>query len=366
MVPDNHPFLRHEFLAGLETHGCVTEAVGWIPRHFLLYSGDRLLAAAPAYIKTNSFGEFVFDHAWAAAYERAGLPYYPKLVLGVPFTPVTGKRLLTAAETDPALLAQYLIPAILDFAEDSELSGIHALFICPEDRRLLEQAGFLPRMDYQYHWRNHEYRDFEHYLSFFRSHKRKNVRQERRRVHDQEVRFRRLYGHELDEQHLDAVYRFYRSTFAKKGNYPALTPAFFRHLARSMGKSMVIMLAEQHGRAIAASVDFLSDATLYGRYWGCDRELDALHFEACFYQGIEFCIEQQLRSFEPGAQGEHKITRGFLPTPTWSAHRLRDTRFQAAIADYLQREIEAVRQYRRELDQLSPFRDTAIIAPGSE
>jgi predicted N-acyltransferase len=366
MVPDNHPFLRHEFLAGLEEHGCVSESIGWTPRHFLLYGDEQLLAAAPAYIKTNSFGEFVFDHSWATAYERAGLHYYPKLVLAVPFTPVTGKRLLFAPDTNPELLAQHLIPAILEYAAESEFSGVHALFLCPEDRGLLEQAGFLPRMDYQYHWRNHQYRDFEHYLSFFRSHKRKNVRQERRKVQAQEVTVRRLYGHELDEAQLDAVYRFYRSTFAKKGNYPALTHAFFRHLTHTMGDRMVIMLAEQHGQALAASVDFMSDAALYGRYWGCDRELDAVHFEACFYQGIEFCIEQKLQAFEPGAQGEHKITRGFLPVPTWSAHRLLDPRFQAAIADYLQREIEVLRQHRRELDQLSPFRENAIITASPE
>jgi uncharacterized protein len=361
MVPANHPFLRHEFLAGLEQYGCVTEAIGWIPRHFLLYREGQLAAAVPAYIKTNSFGEFVFDHSWAVAYERAGLNYYPKLVLAVPFTPVTGRRLLLAAETEREALARHLIPAIIEFTADSELSGIHALFTAPEDRQSLEQAGFLPRMDYQYHWRDRGYTDFEHYLSFFRSHKRKNIRQERRRVRDQDIRLRRLHGHELEAEQLDAVYRFYRSTFAKKGNYPALTFEFFRHLTKTMGSSMVIVLAEQHGRTIAASVDFRGDDTLYGRYWGCDRELDALHFEVCFYQGIEYCIERKLSVFEPGAQGEHKITRGFLPTPTWSMHRLRDERFQSAVAEYLGREIEALQQYRRELDQLSPFRDTAII-----
>lgn len=365
MVPDNHPFLRHEFLAGLERYDCVSPEIGWIPRHFLLFKENRLVAAVPAYIKTNSFGEFVFDHPWAAAYERSGLNYYPKLVLAVPFTPVTGRRLLSI-ETERAALAQYLIPSIIAFADDAGLSGIHALFVSPEDREPLEQAGFLPRMDYQYHWRNRGYADFEDYLSFFRSHKRKNVRQERRRVRDQNIGLRRLGGHELDESQLSAVYRFYRSTFAKKGNYPALTRDFFRHLTATMGASMVIVLAEQHGRAIAASVDFRSDDTLYGRYWGCDHELDALHFEACFYQGIEYCIERKLSVFEPGAQGEHKITRGFLPTPTWSMHRLRDARFQSAIAGWLSHETEALRQYRRELDQLSPFREPAIITPDSD
>ncbi len=361
MVPDNHPFLRHEFLEGLEHWGCVTEAVGWLPRHFLLYEKAQLLAAIPAYIKTNSFGEFVFDHSWAAAYERAGLHYYPKLVLAVPFTPATGKRLLCMPGANAQLLSGLLLKACMEYAAANDLSGVHALFPCDQDRQLLEQAGFLLRMDYQYHWRNQEYRDFEHYLSFFRSHKRKNVRQERRRVQDQDIRIRRLYGHALDDQQLAAVYRFYRSTFTKKGNYPALTAEFFQHLARTMGNSMVIMLAEQHGHAIAASVDFRGDDTLYGRYWGCDRELDALHFEACFYQGIEFCIEQRLKVFEPGAQGEHKIARGFLPVPTWSAHWLRDERFHSAIAAYLEQEKTALQQYRRELDQLSPFRDTAII-----
>jgi predicted N-acyltransferase len=283
------------------------------------------------------------------------------LVLAVPFTPATGKRLLCMPGADAQRLSRLLLAACMEFAQANKLSGIHVLFPAADDRQLLEQAGFLLRMDYQYHWRNQGYRDFEHYLSFFRSHKRKNVRQERRKVGDQAIHCRRLYSHELTEEQLDTVYRCYQSTFLKKGNYPALTPGFFRHLARTLGNSMVIMLAEQHARTIAASVDFCSNDTLYGRYWGCEQELDALHFEACFYQGIEFCIEQQLKIFEPGAQGEHKIARGFLPAPTWSAHWLRDERFHSAIADYLEREMASLQQYRRELDQHSPFRDTAII-----
>ncbi|HEY3488198.1 MAG TPA: GNAT family N-acetyltransferase, partial [Gammaproteobacteria bacterium] len=330
-------------------------------QHFLLYAGDELIAGIPAYIKTNSFGEFVFDHPWAAAYARAGLDYYPKLVLAVPFTPVTGKRLLIKPEADPNLLAQYLIPAVIEFARDTNLSGVHCLFTCETDRHLLQQSGFLLRLDYQYHWHNSGYNNFEHYLSFMRSHKRKNIRQERRRVTEQGIHFNRLYGHELNAAQLDIIHRFYHSTFLKKGNYPALTRDFFESISTSMGPALVVMLAEENGQAVAASVDFRSDSTLYGRYWGCDRMFDALHFEACYYQGIEYCIEHKLRSFEPGAQGEHKIARGFLPTATWSAHWLSDRRFHAAIADYLQRETAAMQQQRRELDQLSPFRDTPII-----
>jgi predicted N-acyltransferase len=364
MVPDGYPFLRHEFLAGLEEYACLSATIGWVPQHFVLYDRhNQLLAAAPAYIKHNSFGEFVFDHTWAAAYQHAGLDYYPKLVLAIPFTPATGKRLLTAPAIDPQPPLRALLAAILEFAHSEQLSGVHCLFPDAEDRALLQAAGLLLRMDYQYHWHNQAYSDFNHYLAFFRAHKRKTVRQERARIHKHGISLSRVRGDELNDRQLQDMYRFYRSTFMKKSNYPALTLEFFKHLSRSMGDRLLLIFAHLHGEAIAGAMNFRSDQTLYGRYWGCDEELSGLHFEVCFYQGIEYCIENALQRYEPGAQGEHKITRGFLPAETWSVHWLCDSRFNSAIGDFLQQEAAALHRYRPELDKLSPFRTAAVSAP---
>lgn len=356
-LTDGNPFLEHAFLSGLEIHGCLGPAVGWLPNHFLLRDGaGRLIGAMPAYVKTNSFGEFVFDWSWAAAYERAGLHYYPKLVCSIPFTPVTGPRLLTAAGADRDALADQLIAGAVHWAGENRLSGAHWLFPDRHSRGALEARELLPRLNYQYHWRNDGYQDFEHFLSFFRSRKRKNVRRERRLVRESGIHVRALAGNELDFQQWQTVYGFYRSTFLMKGNYPALTEAFFHHLARTMGANLVVVLAEKDGEPVAAAINLRSDTHLYGRYWGSNIDFDSLHFDVCFYHGIEYCIEHGLKVFEPGAQGEHKITRGFLPTETWSMHWIADRRFRAAIADFLERERDALRECRPELDALSPFR----------
>jgi predicted N-acyltransferase len=308
----------------------------------------------PAYLKTNSFGEFIFDWSWAAAYERAGMDYYPKLVCAVPFTPATGPRLLTGNNTDTSV-KDALVQACIEFVREQRLSSAHWLFPRDDDRRRLAANNLLLRLNYQYHWRNRGYADFEHYLSFFRSRKRKQVRHERAGVYETGVRMRVLHGHELDERLWDIVYGFYQSTFLKKGNYPALTLGFFKTLAETMGENIVIILAEYRDDFIAGSICFRSDDTLYGRYWGCNRELNHLHFETCFYRGIEYCIAEGLQRFEPGAQGEHKITREFLPTDTWSAHWIGNDRFRHAIADFLMREQAALHEYKKQLDAMSPF-----------
>jgi hypothetical protein len=356
LLPDSNPFLRHEFLAGLENHGCISEHTGWSPQHFVAKNEqNELTGAMPAYLKYNSFGEFVFDWSWASAYENAGLAYYPKLVSAVPYTPVTGPRLLVHPQADRAAVSEALINAAKKHVRDNRLSGFHCLFPDDADSGVLNGQQLLQRTAWQYHWHNRGYRDFEHYLSFFRSRKRKNVRHERRHVLDTGIQLRVLHGDELDEDQWRTVYRYYCSTFQKKGNYPALTAAFFQHLATVMPRNLVIVVAEYQSQIIAAAINLCSKERLYGRYWGSELDVQHLHFEVCFYQGIEYCIRNGLQAFEPGAQGEHKITRGFLPVKTYSMHWIEDIRFRTAIADFLQREEQALAQHGVQLDKLSPF-----------
>lgn len=357
LLPDSNPFLRHEFLAALETQGCL-DRTGWTPNHVVVRNAaGRLVGAMPAYLKTNSFGEFVFDWSWASAYERAGMDYYPKLVSAVPFTPATGPRLLTGDADET--IGRHLVQTGIDFVREYRLSSAHWLFPRDDDRRRLVENDLLLRLNYQYHWQNRGYTDFDHYLSFFRSRKRKQVRHERATVREAGIGMRVLHGDDLDDGLWDIVYGFYQSTFMKKGNYPALTLAFFKTLAATMGRNLVIILAEHKGRFIAGSICFRGDDTLYGRYWGCSREFKDLHFETCFYQGIEYCIAEGLQRFEPGAQGEHKITRGFLPVETWSAHWIGNRDFHRAIADFLARERAALIEYKPQLDAMSPFHHEA-------
>ena len=357
LLCDNNPFLQHAFLAGLEQYGCLGEHVGWFPQHLLIHNDDQqLVAAMPTYLKTNGFGEFVFDWAWADAYTRHGLDYYPKLVCSIPFTPVTGPRLLIAPTADHAACRNMLIHAAQALVEKNSFSSAHWLFPDQQDMTVLKDLHILPRLNYQYHWHNQGYESFAHYLSRFRSRRRKNVRRERQSVLDAGITVRVFHGDELEPDLWPTVYDFYQDTFLKKGNYPALTLEFFLALGKSMGNKIVIILAEQHGQFIAGTINFRSDDTLYGRYWGCATDIDNLHFELCFYAGIEYCIQHGLQRYEPGAQGEHKISRGFLPQPTWSAHWIVHPGYRAAIADFLQREQTALKAQRVELDKLSPFR----------
>lgn len=358
LLNDDQPFLSHAFLNALEQHGCLGSKVGWLPHHFVLRDDTgRLLAACPSYIKTNSFGEFVFDWSWASAYEQHQIPYYPKLLSAVPFTPVGGQRLLLAQQDNTDELANQLIRGMLDSVHAHGFSSMHVLFPNDTDLQRLQGEQLLPRLGYQYHWHNIGYADFEHYLSFFRSRKRKKVRNERNSVRDTGITTRILHGDEIDTALWEQLFSFYQYTFLKKGNYPALTLPFFQTISPILGRRLVVIIAEYRGEIIAAAINFRDEHRLYGRYWGCKEEVNNLHFEVCFYKGIEYSIDENLDYFEPGAQGEHKITRGFLPRPTWSAHWIEDTRFRPAIADFLEREHKAMREYRVELDSLSPFRN---------
>jgi len=351
------PFLRHEFVVALERHDCLGEAHGWIPWHHVLRdpATNRPVAAAPAFIKLNSWGEFVFDFAWADAYHRHGLSYYPKLVLAAPYTPATGPRILVAPD-QPAATAGRLLQSVRRSVAARGWSGAHCLFPTATDIDRLRDDGWMIRRDIQYHWHNDGYADFDDFLARLSSRKRKKIRRERQRVAEQGLSLRRVRGDAMDERQWTLAHHFYASTFEKKWNIPVLTRDFFLEIGRSMGDRIVVVFALEGDREVAAAILFQDESTLYGRYWGCDHDYHSLHFEACYYQGIEHAIEQGLDRFEPGAQGEHKIARGFVPVITRSAHWIAEPAFRRAIADYLQREGALIDQHRAALEAASPYR----------
>ncbi len=355
-----NPFVAHAFLDGLERTGCLRPDWGWTPCHLGLWEGDALVAAAPGYLKANSHGEFVFDHAWAQAYARHGLDYYPKWLCAVPYSPVTGPRLL--ARDDAA--RRRLPAAIAGFVQRSGLSSAHVNFHYAASEAAFaaepEDAGWMLREDLQYHWRNDAgWRDFEAFLGAMDHRHRKNIRQERRKVRDAGIVVRVVHGDEASDDDLAAMHGFYLATFADYGNSPALTLEFLRHLADAMPRQMVLMLAERDGRAIAGALCLRGGDTLYGRYWGASERHPGLHFETCYYQGIDYCLREGLRQFEPGAQGEHKIARGFLPVRVRSRHWIADPRFAQALHGWCAEERAAVEAQQQALLRHAPFRGDA-------
>jgi predicted N-acyltransferase len=360
--PGGAPFLRHAFLAGLEKSHCVGAGTGWQPVPITLHDERGLAAAAPAYIKTHSLGEFVFDQSWAHAYAQHGLAYYPKLVLGVPFTPATGARLLVRPDLDAPATRAALVAAIRAFAESRNFSSIHGLFVADDDRAVLANEGWLARQDVQFHWHNRGYRDFDHYLEGFTADKRKKAKRERRRVAEQGIEFETLLGDAIDRKAVDEVYDLHRDTFLRHGHEPYLTRAFFRAMPKALGDSFMIKRARLRGESVAAAVFFWSPEALYGRYWGASEDHHSLHFETCYHQGVDFCIERGIARFEPGTQGEHKVSRGFVPSSTWSMHWIVDPRFRAAIGEYLRRESVHIDEYAREVDTHVPYRDARRAA----
>lgn len=362
LVTDGSPFLRHAFLHGLEETGCVGADSGWESVPLLLSDARGLAAAAPVYLKQHSYGEFVFDFAWAQAYARAGLDYYPKLVVAVPFTPAGGARLLVRPDLDRERIARLLIERLEGLALERGVSSVHVLFAAPSDVAALDAAGWLARRDCQFHWHNRGYTSFEDYLASFTAEKRKKTRRERRRVAEMGIRFETWSGAALDEPRLDAIYALHRDTFLRHGHLPYLTREFFTHAARTLDDALLVKAALWRHSLVACAVFFRSHDTLYGRYWGAAADFHSLHFETCYHQGIEFCIEAGLAHFEPGTQGEHKVARGFEPALTRSAHFIADPRFRAAIADYLAREGRSVDAYAAEVRSHVPFREAREAA----
>lgn len=348
-----NPFLCHAFLEGLERHGCLRPDWGWTPRHLTLWDGDRLVAAAPGYLKGNSHGEFVFDHAWAHAYARQGLDYYPKWLFAVPYSPVTGPRLLARDES----ARRALLAAIGEHADAAGLSSTHVNFHEAAEDALFGE-DWLPRIDVQYHWSNHGgWRDFDGFLAAMDHKHRKNIRQERAKVARAGLSFRRLHGDEASPAELDAIHRFYLQTFSDYGNSPALTRDFIEHITREMSRNILIIFAYHDEAPVAGALCLRGPDTLYGRYWGTDATLPGLHFETCYYQGIEYCLEHGLDRFEPGAQGEHKLARGFLPSFVHSRHRIADPRFRLALREWCAEEARSIRRYAATLANHGPFRE---------
>ena len=358
------PFLKHEFLDALESSGCVGNGTTWQPCYIVARDDQGLAGALPLFIKHDSHGEFVFDFGWADAYERAGRSYYPKLVAAIPFTPATGQRLLLrdGLQTD---VAASLLDAARSAAAEIGASSLHVLFPTEPERQVLERSGFLTRKGCQFHWSNGGYRSFDEFLARFSADKRKKAKRERRRVAEAGIVFEHLRGDELGVADWDAVIEFYSRTFWRRGREPYLNREFFERVAATMPSNLLIILARQHGVPIATALCFRSDTTLYGRYWGSGADYHSLHFETCYYQGIDYCIREGLERFEPGTQGEHKIARGFVPQPTWSCHWLRDPEFHRAVGAFLTRETRHVDAYMDELGDHVPYRqisrDDALV-----
>ena len=355
LAGNDYPFLQHAFLALAERTGSVSPDAGWTPRHLTLNDGGKLRAAMPLYEKSHSWGEFVFDWAWAQAYEQAGLDYYPKLVSAIPFTPAPSTRILKADKNDDEA-ARILLHAAIQLAGDTACSSLHILFPTTDEIPLLDEAGLLVRKDCQFHWRNRGYRSFDDFLATFTSAKRKKAKRDRRRVAENGIQFRRLRGAELDNETWLTVYALIARTFMLRGSLPYFNQAFFEGLSAHLPENILVIMAEKDGRPVAAAVFFESDTTLYGRYWGSDGHFDALHFETCYYQGIDYCIESGKQLFEPGTQGEHKISRGFAPVETWSAHWLAHPEFADAIERYLDEEGRHIDRYIETVDAHTPYK----------
>ncbi|HEY0748062.1 MAG TPA: GNAT family N-acetyltransferase [Steroidobacteraceae bacterium] len=350
------PFLRHEFLLALEQSGCAAPRTGWTPRHLLLEDAQGgALAAMPLFQKSHSRGEFVFDFAWAGAYAEHGLKYYPKLLTAVPFTPASGPRLLLAPRVNAAATTGALISSVLEYAKDQRLSSWHVLFPTEDTVAGLSKAGLILRRDCQFHWYNHGYGSFEAFLATFTAEKRKKAKRERRRVAEAGIEFDTLHGGDMTASLWDIVYQFYADTFYRHGHEPYLTLDFFKRIGAAMPTTLMLKVARMGSQPIAVAIFFVGTEALYGRYWGAGGNFHSLHFEACYYQGIEYCIEKQLQRFEPGTQGEHKVPRGFVPTMTHSAHYIADPRFAAAIRDYAQREARGVDHYAAAVNEHVPY-----------
>jgi predicted N-acyltransferase len=344
------PMLQHAFLHALEASGCVGLGSGWQPRHLSLWRRDKLVAAMPLYLKSHSYGEYVFDWSWANAHEQIGLAYYPKLLCAVPFTPVPGRRLLAENAQDRKTLAE----TALAFAREAGLSSLHCLFPDEDADVAFAHAGLMQRRGYQFHWNNPGYAAFEDFLATLTRDKRKKIRQERRKVFDAGIRFEQMTGNDIGEAHWAFFHRCYVNTYREHHSTPYLSPDFFHRLADSLPDNLMLVMAYQGDMPVASAFNLFDEERLYGRYWGALAYVPGLHFETCYYQGMEFCIDHGLRVFEGGAQGEHKLARGFLPVVTQSRHWLADARLSHAVYDFLSREGRAVETYLGEME--GPFK----------
>ncbi len=356
LAGSGNPFLRHEFLSALEDNGCVGPGTGWQPTH-LLSTDDHgaLKGAMPLYWKTHSFGEFVFDWAWADAYEQAGLRYYPKLLSAVPFTPVPGSRLLLT-DDEPSKAAAELVNGAIALARRRNASSVHWLFPSPDQTQWLQNHDLKPRHGYQFHWHNPGYRDFNDFLDCLTSKRRKAIKRERRTVRESGIDIEILNGHTATEFHWSRFFQFYELIFERKWGFPSLSLDFFLDLSQRMPENIVLVMARLGRRYIAGALNLTGDEALFGRHWGCREYVPGLHFETCYYQAIEYCIANRYRRFEAGAQGEHKLSRGFLPVRTHSMHWIRHPGFGRAITEFLEAETPHINRSIETLAEHSPFK----------
>ncbi|HVS26471.1 MAG TPA: GNAT family N-acetyltransferase [Burkholderiales bacterium] len=348
----NSPFQRHEFFSALHETGCASAQSGWTPRFITLWREHRLLGAMPLYLKAHSYGEYVFDWAWADAYRHFGHRYYPKLLCAVPFTPITGRRLLAETAEQRSLL----LHAALNLAKQSGASSLHCLFPEEPEAQELQSHGLMLRQGLQFHWENRGYRDFADFLEALSRHKRKNIRQERRKVREAGISCEWLEGRNITDEHWRFFTACYNHTYRQHFSTPYLNLDFFARLGETLPQHVLLILAKRESQPLAAALNLYTPERLYGRYWGALEPIPGLHFETCYYQAIEFCIARGIRCFEGGAQGEHKLARGFLPVKTWSAHWFAHPQFAQAIARNLDRETSGIAHYADELNEQSPFK----------
>lgn len=355
----NDPFTTFRFLSALEQSGSVGPGTGWQPQYLTAIVAGQVIAVAPMYVKSHSQGEYIFDHNWAHAYERAGGRYYPKLQIAVPHTPATGRRFLTRPGFEEAGLAA-LVQGAIQLTENNNLSSLHVTFCTPGEVESAKKFGLMPRKSQQFHWRNNGYSDFDSFLDTLNSRKRKNIRKERATAQEFGGQIHVLTGNQIQPEHWDAFWRFYQDTGARKWGTPYLTRAFFDIAHDTLRDDIALVLAERNGEYIAGALNFIGANALYGRYWGCSEHHPCLHFELCYYRAIDIAIAQGLARVEAGAQGEHKLARGYLPTPTWSLHWMRDAGFANAVRDYLDAETAAVDQEIEILTDYGPFKRVQI------
>jgi predicted N-acyltransferase len=353
---DPHPFTRYEFFAALEESGSATPRTGWRACHLTVERNERPEGLLPLYLKNHSQGEYVFDHAWADAFERAGGNYYPKLQASVPFTPVTGKRLLVRAGADENDTRKALLAAGTSAVRELQASSLHVTFLTESEWRSAGEAGYLLRTDQQFHWENRGYSSFDEFLGDLSSSKRKNLRKERAAVRESGIEFDWLTGSDITEDAWDRFFEFYMDTGSRKWGQPYLTREFFSRIGQSMADQILLIFARRGKKAIAGALNLFGDGTVFGRNWGCTEFVPFLHFETCYYQAIDFAIARGLKKVEAGAQGAHKLLRGYMPTPTYSAHYIAHAGLRRAVSDYLDREREAVAEHIEELAEQAPFR----------
>ena len=355
----NDPFTTYRFLKALEDSGSVGTGTGWDPCYIMAYQGDELIGCAPMYRKMHSQGEYIFDHNWAHAFERAGGMYYPKLQIAVPFTPATGRRFLVKPHVAD-IARQTLIQGALQFGAQNNMSSVHITFCTKNERELAQSSELLARVTQQFHWENNGYKNFDQFLTSLSSRKRKNIRKERTKAANFGGEIVTLTGDQIQPKHWDAFYVFYQDTGARKWGHPYLTRRFFDHAQDFLRDEIALVMAKRDGRYVAGAVNFIGRNALYGRYWGCVEDHPCLHFEVCYYQAIDFAISQRLDRVEAGAQGEHKLARGYMPRETHSLHWMADASFQDAVSNYLETEKKAVAEDIEMLTNFGPFRKITV------